>query len=76
MYNLNDHKKIELASNKMNKILKDVHSNNNSAREGLSGERPKSGVEWNQRISPFLRPYTAQSPQNKSVSKNKNHIRP
>ena len=75
MYNLNDHKKIELASNKLNRLLNDVHMN--TVKEGFNWPvRPKSGVEWNQKISPFLRPYTAQRPPKTTSSKNGKTLRP
>lgn len=57
MYNLNDHKKIDLASNKLNKLLKKVNSRKETIHSGM--DRPKSGVTWNQNVIPFLRPYTA-----------------
>jgi hypothetical protein len=67
-YNLNDHKKIDLASNKLNKLLNIVHhSKKDAPSEGhqdrpsdSNPDRPKTGVTWNQNVSPFLRPYTAQ----------------
>ncbi len=58
-YNLNDHKKIDLASNKLNKLLNIVHHSKKESTVSGGFERPKSGVVWNQNVSPFLRPYTA-----------------
>jgi hypothetical protein len=56
-YNLNDHKKIDLASSKLNDLLSIVHhSRKDSARDN---ERPRTGGAWNTNVSPFLRPYTA-----------------
>ena len=61
-YNLNDHKKIDLASSKLNNLLDIVnHSRKDTVYSGQA-ERPKSGVTWNKNVSPFLRPYTAQRP--------------
>ena len=67
-YNLNDHKKIDLASNKLNKLLNIVHHSKKDPLSDLQPERPactapdrpRTGVTWNQNVSPFLRPYTAQ----------------
>jgi hypothetical protein len=57
-YNLNDHKKIDLASSKLNDLLSIVHhSRKDTQRDGP--ERPKTGTAWNTNVSPFLRPYTA-----------------
>lgn len=57
-YNLNDHKKIDLASSKLNDLLSIVHhSRKDSARD--PNERPRTGGAWNTNVSPFLRPYTA-----------------
>lgn len=53
-YNLNDHKKIDLASSKLNDLLSIVH---HSRKELKETERPKTA--WNTNLSPFLRPYTA-----------------
>lgn len=58
-YNLNDHKKIDLASNKLNTLLNKVH---NKKQSNCYNERPKTGVTWDQNVSPFLRPYTAKRP--------------
>jgi hypothetical protein len=72
MYNLNDHKKIDLASNKLNNLLNIVHGKKESIF-GSTWERPKSGVTWNQNVSPFLRPYTAKRSES---SKNGKSTRP
>jgi predicted PolB exonuclease-like 3'-5' exonuclease len=57
MYNLNDHKKIDLASNKLNNLISRFNTKKETTYSGQ--ERPKSGVNWNQNVIPFLRPYTA-----------------
>lgn len=71
-YNLNDHKKIDLASNKLNSLLNIVHGKKDSVF-GSNWDRPKSGIAWNQNVSPFLRPYTAKRPES---SKNGKSTRP
>lgn len=57
LYNINDHKKIDLASNKLASLLQIVNLKKDTST--ISQERPKTGVVWNQNVSPFLRPYTA-----------------
>ena len=69
MYNVNDHKKIDLASNKLNNLLNIVHSRKESGHSGVI-ERPKTGVTWNQNVSPFLRPYTASRQRDSKKQKN------
>ncbi len=68
-YNLNDHKKIDLASNKLNKLLNIVHHSKKESTVSGGFERPKSGVVWNQNVSPFLRPYTATRERDNSKGK-------
>jgi hypothetical protein len=67
MYNLNDHKKIDLASNKLNNMLSRFSNKKDTTISGP--ERPKSGVTWNQDVVPFLRPYTATRPKSTKQGK-------
>ena len=73
-YNINDHKKIDLASNKLNDLLSIVNNNRKESSEINHAERPKSSVPWNKNVSPFLRPYTAQRPNDKRPQSPKTKI--
>ena len=66
MYNIHDHKKIDLGSKKLNNLMSIVSSKKDSTHSNLDKvekvERPKSGVTWNTDVPSFLRPYTATRP--------------
>jgi hypothetical protein len=68
MYNLHDHKKIDLASSKLSNLLHIVHSKKDSTHSGAQ-ERPKSGVSWNTNVPSFLRPYTATRPKGTTTAR-------
>ena len=64
IYNNYDHKKIRLSSMKLKRMMTSDTSKLISASKTppLANGRPQTGCNWNQNISPFLRPYTASKP--------------
>ena len=67
MYNIHDHKKIDLGSKKLNTLMSKVQSKKESTHEMM--ERPKSGVTWNTDVPSFLRPYTANKPRDNRLKR-------
>ena len=59
-YNCNDHKKIQLSKNLQKKVETII-----KPKEAKDGSiRPKTGVQWDSSLNPFLRPYTAKMRKN------------
>ena len=67
MYNIHDHKKIDLGSKKLNSLMSQVQSKKGSTHD--APERPKSGVTWNTSVPSFLRPYTANKPRENQLKR-------
>ena len=49
--------------------MENIRATKNKTKKVIP-KRPKSGVEWDTSVNPFLRPYTAK------LKKNKENIRP